>query len=141
VRRYLVVANLTVAGEPLLQTVRDLIDEGPCRFHVLVPAAADPGSWRAHDEAHDVAAARARLEAALEAFRAVGAEVEGEIGDARPVDAVRDLLRRESFDEVVVSTLPPGVSRWLGTDIVRRIERAIDLPVMHVYGVHQSVPS
>ncbi|HEY8340979.1 MAG TPA: hypothetical protein VIK95_14010 [Egibacteraceae bacterium] len=134
-RRYLVVANLTVAGEPLLQTVRELMAQGPCRFTVVVPAGADPASWHAHDEAHDVAAARARLDAALEAFRAVGADVEGRIGDPRPVDAVRDVLREGDYDEIIVSTLPPGVSRWLRTDVVRRIERAVDLPVRHVYGV------
>lgn len=134
-RRYLVVANLTIAGEPLLQTVRELMAEGPCRFTVVVPAGSDPASWHAHDEAHDIAAARARLEAAIDAFRALGADVDGAIGDPRPVDAVRDALARDHYDEIIVSTLPPGVSRWLRTDVVRRIERVVDVPVRHVYGV------
>jgi hypothetical protein len=130
-RRYLVVANLTLGGEHLAEAVRQCLEEGACSFHVLVPAGAPPGTWTSV-EGDDVALARQRLEAALERFRELGAEADGEIGDARPLDAIQDVLARESFDGVILSTLPPGVSRWLGMDLVSRVERSVDLPVTHL---------
>ena len=36
------------------------------------------------------------------------------------------------FDEIVVSTLPTGSSRWLGLDLPRRLEKLTSVPVRHV---------
>jgi hypothetical protein len=130
-RRYLVVANLTLGGEHLTATVRQCLEAGPCSFHVLVPATPPPGTWTS-EEGDEVTLARDRLEAALERFRELGAEADGEIGDARPLDAVQDVLAREMFDGIILSTLPPGISRWLGMDLVSRVERAVDVPVTAV---------
>jgi hypothetical protein len=131
--RYLVIANLTLIGDELLDVVRDRAERGPAELHVLVPAGHDPSSWKLHVEDEAVAAARRRLDAALERFAALGVEVHGEVGDASPIEAVGDVLRRgESFDEVIVSTLPVGPSRWLRMDLPRRIERLSGLPVTHV---------
>ena len=58
--------------------------------------------------------ARLRLEYGLTTLRALGATVDGEVGDANPAKAITDVLKRKSFDEVVLSTLPKGISRWLG---------------------------
>jgi hypothetical protein len=33
---------------------------------------------------------------------------------------------------VIVSTLPPGLSRWIHQDLPRRLERRIARPVSHV---------
>ncbi|MDQ3973050.1 MAG: universal stress protein [Actinomycetota bacterium] len=132
-RRILVVANLTLGGEQLRATLRERVAEGPCALHILVPASPDPTSWHSRSEEDDVAHARQRLEAALQRFRDLQAEeVTGEVGDPRPTDAITDVLRRAEFDEIVLSTLPPGVSRWLHADLVSRVERAVDLPVTHV---------
>jgi nucleotide-binding universal stress UspA family protein len=131
---YLVVANLTLGGDSLLDILRDRASRGPCRFHVLVPASADPSGW-VHSEEDDVAAAHRRLEAATQRFSALGEQVEvsGEVGD-RPIDAVLDVVRREDIDEIILSTLPVGVSKWLRIDLVSRIQRAVDIPVTHVVG-------
>lgn len=53
----------------------------------------------------------------------------GVVGDPSPVLAVNDALiaaraAGEPYDEVIVSTLPLGVSRWLHQDVLRRIARA-----------------
>lgn len=133
--RILVVANLTLGGERLLEELRRRVAGGSTRVHVLVPAGAG-ASWHASDEAADRTAARARLERALEHYRELGAaEVTGEIGDPRPIEAVDDVLRREAadpFDEILLSTLPPGPSRWLGFDLPRRLQRTTSVPVTHV---------
>ncbi len=138
-RRYLVVANQTLLGERLLAEIRDRLVAGPCRFHVVVPAthARDHAVWT---EGHDRTIAQERLNEALERFRAEGAVVEGEVGDERPLDAVGDALRREGpFDEVILSTLAPGLSRWINQDLPHRIERAYDVPLVVVVAVPATV--
>ena len=46
----------------------------------------------------------------------------GEVGDANPVYATEVLRNRgEQFDEILVSTLPRGASRWLLGDVPRKI--------------------
>ncbi|WP_052669082.1 hypothetical protein [Nitriliruptor alkaliphilus] len=138
-RRYLVVANQTLGGEQLMERLRSCVAEGPCAVHVVVPASADP-TVAFHDEFSDRKLAKSRLGEALKRFEALGVEVTGEVGDHRPVDAVLDVLRRGvEVDEVIVSTLPAGVSRWLRLDAVSRIERAVEVPVTHIETVDTSV--
>ncbi|HLB62388.1 MAG TPA: hypothetical protein VJN50_06635 [Actinomycetota bacterium] len=132
-RRYLILANRTLGGGRLADKVRELIQLGPCGFHVLVPAT--PPSNHPWTEGETLAAARVRLRAALARLHDLGVEADGEIGDARPIQAVADLIERgERFDEIVVSTLPPGPSRWLRMDLPRRIEAQFGIPVIHVVG-------
>ena len=91
-RRYLVVANQTLGGEHLTEKVRQCLAEGPCSFHLLVPAS--PPSDHAWTEGEARAIAAERLARALEAFGELGAEVDGEVGDPNPMLAVEDALRR-----------------------------------------------
>lgn len=131
-RRYLIVANQTLLGDPLLARVRECLAAGPCSFHLVVPATHAPGkAWQL--EHRDHAYAVERLEQGLDRFRALGVDVEGEVGDARPMDAVRDAIRNAGpFDEIILSTLPAGVSRWLHQDLPHRIHRWFELPVTTV---------
>jgi hypothetical protein len=77
--------------------------------------------------------ARERLDAALERMRAAGLEnVEGRVGDPDPVVAVMDVWDPLKFDEVIVSTLPTGSSRWVGLDLPHRLEKLTAVPVRHV---------
>jgi cell pole-organizing protein PopZ len=135
-RRYLVVANRTLGGGHLLAKVRECLAAGPCQFHVLVPAShtAKDFTWT---EGGDRAAAEARLAEAMARFRAAGAVVTGEVGDTNPMEAISDILRRESFDEIILSTLPPGVSRWLGQDLPTRVRKQHRLPVQHIVAVDE----
>jgi hypothetical protein len=48
------------------------------------------------------------------------------------VKTVASLVESESFDEVIVSTLPTTISRWLRQDLPRRIERKVSVPVTTV---------
>jgi hypothetical protein len=137
VRTYLVVAHRTLVGEHLLDHARSLASKGEegdggCRFHLVVPVRhPNDHSWT---EGEVQAAARRRLEEGLAAFRDAGLEVTGEVGDHNPVYAVTTALRNldHTCDEVVVSTLPRGMSHWLRVDAVRRLRRQLDLPVTHV---------
>jgi hypothetical protein len=130
-RRYLVVANQTLGGEHLLAAVRDCLAGGACRFHIVVPAT-EPGDHAVWTEGESRALAKERLDLALARFRDLGAEADGEVGDERPLDAIRDALREREFDGIILSTLPPGASRWLRQDLPHRVEREFGLPVTHV---------
>lgn len=128
---YLVVANQTLGGDHLIAELQRRITEGPCRLHIVVPANVRGEGWtRSEAEAHMTASER--LAEAIERFSALGAEVDGQVGDERPLDAMRDALRATPCDEIILSTLPRGASRWLGMDLVSRAVRTFSVPVTHV---------
>jgi hypothetical protein len=125
-RRYLVVANQTLAGEPLVSRIRELSRAGPCAFFLVVPATPQ-GEARA--------AARARLDEGRMRLSGLGVEVEGEVGDGNPMLAIGDAIRdRGPFDEIVLSTLPPGLSKWLKLDLPHRVAASFAIPMTHVVG-------
>jgi hypothetical protein len=135
---YLVVAHRTLIGEHLLDHVRSISEaagEGRVRFYLVVPVTHPRDHSWTEGEVEGVA--RARLDEGIEAFRKLGVEATGEVGDANPVYAVSTALRNRPFgddewDGIIVSTLPPGVSHWLGLDVVSRIKREFDIPVTHL---------
>src|SRR5438128_1221462 len=138
-RRYLVVANQTLAGHHLLEHVRQCLAAGPSWFFVLVPATPIQTQFVPGEGDAEVLARR-RLEGALARFRAEGASTVGAVGDPSPLRAITDALRQESFDEIVLSTLPPGTSRWLVEDLPTRLARATGLPVTHLVAEGQLSP-
>lgn len=116
----LVVAHRTAATPRLLDEVRRRARAGRCRMTLLVPRPYwDPDT----DEAALVVELAVPL---LEA--AVGGRVDAVIGDSDPVEAVRQLLADTDVDEVIVSTLPQRVSKWLHRDVPSRLQ-ALGLPV------------
>ena len=137
-RRCLIVANQTLTGPQLLAELLARQAKGDCRFHVLVPAT-HPHGHAMWTEGRGVADARAALANASEQFRAEGIDATGEVGDESPTLAVVDVLNRQDFDEIIVSTLPPGVSKWLKRDLPHRLARRFGLPVTHVVTMPERV--
>src|SRR2546423_1404810 len=77
--------------------------------------------------------AEAHVRAAVERLRGEGLEVDdGKVGDPDPVAAVEDAVNFKDFDEIIVSTLPKHLSKWLKVDLPHRVERATGKPVTHV---------
>ncbi len=131
--RYLIVANQTLAAGQLAEKVRKLAAGGQIHFHVLVPATPPRDHPFTEFEARETA--QHRLDLALRRLREFDPEITGEVGDAHPVTAITDLLNRgERFDGIVLSTLPPGLSKWLKLDLPHRIEVVFGLPTIHVIG-------
>ena len=132
-RRYLVVGNQTLTSDQLAGKVQDILAAGPARFHLIVPATPthEHLTWT-EGAAHEVAGRN--LEAAVALFSTLGAEIDGEVGDADALEALRDALRGQSFEEIVLSTLPLGLSRWVKQDLPHRVRREFGLPVSHVVG-------
>jgi hypothetical protein len=128
----LVVATVTATSDDLLAALRERASRGsvPVDFKLVMPAS---GPDHATDEP--------RLAEALERWRAEGLKVEGEIGDSDPVQAVAEVCKPGTFDEVIVSTLPGQTSRWLRSDVPYRIGALTDLPVTHVVAVSMLKPA
>ena len=70
-----------------------------------------------------------RLGAGLQALSDLGATVDGDVGVQNPVEAVGHCLKLQAYDEIIVSTLPKTVSRWLHQDVPHRIRRKFEIPV------------
>jgi hypothetical protein len=136
-RAILVVANQTITNEDLLEAVKKRAAEEQCTFTLLVPAtpSADlsavnmPRSPNGTDEADQYELARRRLNAGLRTFEQEGIQADGDIGDPDPIQAIRECLNNRQFDEIIVSTLPLNVSRWLHQDLPHKVERKFHLPV------------
>jgi hypothetical protein len=130
-KRILIVANQTAGGDHLKDHVRGLMSAGPCTFTLLVPATPNEEhlTWT---EGEAKAMAEERMNEALAGLREIGAQVDGLVGDPRPLSAIGDVLLERPHDEIVLSTLPLGTSRWLKQDLPHRVERQFTLPVTHI---------
>lgn len=78
---------------------------------------------------------------ALAYLRDLGVEASGEIGAKDPVEAAHDAIRGNPVDEVILSTLPAGISRWLGQDAPSRLKAALSVPVLVVSADPAPVPN
>ena len=130
--RVLVVANRTAATPALLDAVRERAARGSCTFTLLVPHTSsglhrlvDPED-QGQSEAEDV------IELAVPLLeRAAGSPVESMIGDAEPLAAIQDAINLHGFDELIISTLPTRVSRWMKLDLPSKAA-GLGLPVTTV---------
>ena len=147
VRRYLIIANQTLPSPALHELVAIRAAAGPAEFHVLVPEPprpiliGDPATGLVTLPAEEIEQQRllglAEAEERLDDFRRafasdLGGSLSGEVGLGDPLTAARRVLERASFDEIIVATLPAGVSRWLKLDLPNRLQRSFDLPVVSV---------
>ena len=138
--RVLIVANRTAATQPLMDAVRRRAQAGPARFHLVVPATPR-GLHRVVDpEDSGREEAQARLEEALVLLsEAAGSQVSGNVGSADPMAAVADVINDRRVHEIIISTLPRRLSRWMHLDLPSKV-RGMGLPVTHVEAVSEVVP-
>jgi hypothetical protein len=119
----LVVADKTAATPALLNALRLRADRGPVRLHLLVPNP-DPASWRPSSVQHpDLTHGEQVLALALPLIEdATASPVTGSVSARHdPMDAIEQALLTDAFDEIVLSTLPHHVSRWLHVDLPSRV--------------------
>ncbi len=160
VSRWLIVTNQTLGTGEVVAEAERLSALGACEFHLLVPAtmsqsyarsrrmsmlAADPvtgipsemlqaGADFLGPDTEGQEKARKRLEAQVEKLNKSSYDVTAEIGDPDPVRAITSVLGRASFDGIILSTLPPGISRFVKGDLPSRVKRISDLPVTYLPG-------
>lgn len=130
--RVLVVAHQTAATQPLLEAIRERARSGPARFHLVVPRQAH-GMHKVVDpqDAGEAEAREVLSEALTMMTGAAGSTVTGAVGDSEPLCAIQDAVNLDHFDEIIISTLPRRISRWLHLDLVSKT-RGLGLPVTHV---------
>jgi hypothetical protein len=119
----LVVANQTVLGEPLLETIRARAGKSPASFLIISPQGES-------DESYDEA--EKRLLRAVTLLRSEGLEVHGQISHPDPYAAVMQTAEDERVDEIIVSTFPGARSGWLRRDLLQRLRADTKVPVEHV---------
>ena len=132
--RYLVVAHQTAGSPELRQHVAKLVKADPsAEFTVLVPATpvSHLFTW---SEEETLSNARRNMEHSAELLHEAGANVSRTvIGSRFPVDAIQDELRTSpGYDHIVISTFPPGISRWLKRDLINQAKKRSHLPITHI---------
>ena len=120
-KRALVVANQTVGGQPLIDQLKALAEEGPRRFIVISPQSDEGG-----EEAAD------RLARTLERLESEGLEAIGQVTHPDPYTAIQNALNFYGIDEVVISTFSEMQLGWLRSDLVGRVRNSTSKPVHHV---------
>lgn len=137
--RVLVVANRTAATPALIDAVRERAQRGPATFTLLIPNPAHGLHKVVDPEDQEQSEAEATLELAIPLLeRAAGAPVEGMIGCAEPLAAIQDAINLHGFDEIIISTLPQRVSRWLKLDLPHKAA-GLGLPVTTVTATGREV--
>jgi hypothetical protein len=130
----LVVANRTAECPELLEALRTRAVQGPCEFTLLVPSTPHGIAWAADMHAGGEEAERHRV-AFVDELREEGLNVaDAKVGDPDPLAAIQDECNFHEYDELIVSTLPHKISKWLHIDLPRKAGAATGLPVTHVIG-------
>jgi hypothetical protein len=130
--RVLVVAHKTAATQPLLDAVRERAQRGPSTFTLLVPTATHGLHKVVDPEDQDAGEAQAVINHAVPLLsESAGTPVEALVGDADPGAAIQDAINLHGFDEVIISTLSPRLSRWLKLDLPSKVS-GLGLPVTTV---------
>lgn len=130
-RRLLAVAHQTAETGEFLEAVRSAAATDS-EVVLLIPATPVKHltSWTSGESQ---AIAREKADSARKLLEESGVEVvDALVGDPDPYQAILDVVGLDDFDSIIVSTFPPGISRWLGADLINRLGRALDLPVTHV---------
>jgi hypothetical protein len=128
----LVVAHQTAATPALLAAVHERSERGPVKFHLVVPR--QPHGMHKYVDPQDAGNGEASgvlTEALPKLSEAAGSSVTGALGDAEPLMAIHDAVNLGKFDEIIISTLPRRVSKWLKLDLVSKT-KGLGLPVTHV---------
>jgi hypothetical protein len=128
----LVMANRTAESPELLEALKARAAQGDAEFTLLIPSTPHGIAWVA-DMSEGKEEAEVHRDAFVEELRGEGVDVkEAKIGDPDPLAAAQDAVNFGHYDEVIVSTLPLHLSKWLKLDLPSKVKAATGLPVTHV---------
>lgn len=131
---YLIVAYQTAGGRPLRDAIAEVARQDPdAEFRLVVPATRTQHlfTWT---EGESNAVAQTRAESVAERLTSSGVRLaDVTVGDPDPFVAVtNELATHPDCEGILVSTFPPGISRWLRLDLPTRLEKQTGLAVTHV---------
>jgi hypothetical protein len=129
--RYVVVANRTLGAGALSDRIDELLASGASHFHLVVPVTNGQAGL-ARDQESSRTRALTRLHRELSRLRERGIDASGEVVTGDIVERVREVTDEHHVDAVLVSTLPPRISRWLRLDLVTRLTKAVHVPVQQI---------
>lgn len=121
-RNLLVVANVTATSPELVDALRARGQQGLSVFLVVPATSFGGGRSRAGEQ----------LQAGIGALQEAGVQADGAVGDADPCIAVAETWDPKRYDEIIVSTLPMKLSKWMRAGLPERISRLTGAPVTHV---------
>jgi hypothetical protein len=130
--RVLVIANVTASSPDLVEVLKERAAQGPIDLTLLMPATSIGFAGREETEG--------RMNEALGHWREAGLECTGIVGDPDPVVALHESWDPRAYDEVIVSTLPGQTSKWLKSDLPRRVGQITGLSVKHVTSRERKTP-
>lgn len=137
----LVVAHETAPTPALIEAIRARAAISSARFHLLVPNLAEHAELSDAERAHRHADGERILALALPMIEdASGGAAEGSVSYRHdPMDAIEEALRDGDFHEIILSTLPHSVSRWLHVDLPHRVAH-LGLPLTTVTAKERMTP-
>jgi hypothetical protein len=120
------VANETAESQELLHAISKIHAQDPgAEFVIVVPAT--PLNLLQQFEGTGKSArglAAERAQRTRQKLESAGIRVRStRVGNWDPYVAIEDELLHEKYVAIVVSTLPPGLSRWLRMDLPSRVMR------------------
>lgn len=123
---YLLVANETAESSELLRAVTEINGDDPdAEFVIVIPATPLNLLQQfegAAKSARGLAAQRAQ--STRKRLESLGIRVRStRIGNWDPYTAIEEEVGNGEYEAIVLSTLPPGVSRWLRMDLPTRVAR------------------
>lgn len=128
----LVVANETLVGDELVDTLRERAAHGPVRVAVVAPVNPPREGYVVYRDSRRASASR-RLDRVLAWLRLAGIPAHGAVYDDDPLTAVKDVLASEHIDEIIVCTHPETKSGWLRKNLVAEIRKSAGgRPVQHI---------
>jgi nucleotide-binding universal stress UspA family protein len=130
--RILVIANETADSDALLGVIEASAADGPAEVLAVAPALNSRVRHWLSDEDEARRRAKERLQRCVERLQDAGVDATGMIGDADPLQALKDALAFFEPDLLIVATHPPARSHWLADNLVERASRHFAGPILHV---------
>src|SRR3954471_4542123 len=128
----LVMANRTAESPELLEALKARAAQGEAEFTLGGPSTPHGIAWAANMAAGEGEAEHHR-QAFVDELRGEGIDCkDARVVDPYPLAAAQDAVNLGDFDEVIVSTLPLHLSKWLKLDMPSKVKAATGLPVTHV---------
>jgi hypothetical protein len=130
----LVIANETVAGQTLIEALKERAASEQIRVTVVAPINEPREGYVVYEDTRRASAGR-RLDRTLQLLRETGIPASGLVVDADPVNATRDAIAQAEppIDSIIVSTHPKERSGWMQRNVPERIQKAAGvIPVEHV---------